>query len=89
MLYPNGWARDFQLPASMLGRRHFAFWDDVILRGEEMEPDMRFPDGFHEHSTPVKAEAVVDLIEMVLDGREPPQHKARFGETGWAHETFP
>ncbi|KAG0149533.1 hypothetical protein CROQUDRAFT_131270 [Cronartium quercuum f. sp. fusiforme G11] len=74
MLYPGGWARDFELVATMLGRRHYAFWGNELLWGTKMEPGMVMPEGFHLHSTPIKANAVIKLLEDILDHKEVPPH---------------
>lgn len=76
MLYPGGWARDFELVASMLGRRHYAFWDDELLWGSKMAPGMVMPEGFHAHSTPIKPAAVIQVLEAILDRREVPAHRS-------------
>ncbi|KAF8556341.1 hypothetical protein OG21DRAFT_1602307 [Imleria badia] len=67
MLYPEGFAHDYQWTTSALGMKYFGVWNDTYFT-EENTPIVRYPEGFQGTRIPVYGPNVASIIEKRVAG---------------------
>ncbi|KAJ7644313.1 hypothetical protein FB45DRAFT_293252 [Roridomyces roridus] len=68
ILYPGGWAHDFQWTAVALQKSHFGIWNDTVqVKTANLYPN--YPEGFQGTEIPVHGPTVAQLIEEHLAGK--------------------